>query len=867
MTASQGTSAPMDRVRALLDTLRARMPHTLAAYHPAKIAQWGIARKIRASLVVCGIGLLVIGLAYWRASAGVERAARIFDAHQSQAALSGRLSEQVAEARRLQTVYAARQGEDDRKALQQAHEQLLATLAQLQQQAAGQSVAVQVADVATKVKAFAEGIASLNQRVDEMGSGDASLRAQLQARADSIDPAVDAAGRPALAASWQKMRRFESQFLLTGDASQTDKVSEQKMPFDLALEAARLPATDTAALRDGMEAYQQALLAYTAARIGLDVEAQALEGTAAEITPALGALSQAQAASLEAARERQQSQRRWMTGLFAVIWLIVAGVVVAVLLLVLKAVRQPIEDTLRFADDIADDRLQTELRIHNPHDEIGQLAHRLRDMQVRLRGRFEAERAAARDNERARQALDSVQTGLLLLDGEGRVGYANRALGQALALPDDLMGAPATRLHPAFGALQRQLEAGDAAHAQEIELGGTRYVLAASPIVVEGQRLGAAVEWRSRALELVVEGEIAALVDGAARGELDGRVPLQDKQGFVRTLSLSINHLLDTFQDKLDAIQHLLAALAQGDLRVRMEGEFAGVFARMRDDANAMVAQLSAIVLDIQSAAGTLNEAAMAIAAGNGDVSAHTQAQAASLRDTAGAMEEITAIVRQNADAAQQADRLVADAVSVAASGGEVVEGVVGTMREIDTASRRIGEIVAVIDGIAFQTNLLALNAAVEAARAGEQGRGFAVVAGEVRNLAQRSADAARQIKTLVGASVERVAEGSAQAHRAGETMGQIMGRIGGVARLMADISGGSRSQAGGIEEINAGIGRMEQTTQRNAALVEEATEAAHAMQAQATALTEAVAVFRVRAGTPAANPRAGGRRTTPALP
>lgn len=851
MTVSPGTSAPLDRMRARLDALRARMPHTLAAYRPAKIAQWGIARKIRAALVVSGIGLVVIGLAYWRASAGVEGAARIFDAHQSQAALTGHLSEQVAEARRLQTVYAARQGDADRKALQQAHAQLLATLSQLQKSSAGQAVAARVGEVAAKVKAFADGIASLHQRVDEMGSGDASLRAQLQAKAEAIDPALEAAARPALAASWQKMRRYESQFLLSGDASLTDKVSEQKMPFDLALEAAQLPPADTAALRDGMEVYQQALLAYTAARIGLDVEAQALEGTAAEITPALAALAQAQAASLEAASQRQQSQRRWMTGLFVVIWLMVAGVVVAVLLLILKAVRQPIEDTLRFADDIAEDRLQTELRIHNPHDEIGQLAHRLRDMQARLRDRFEAERAAARDNERARQALDSVQTGLLLLDAEGRIGYANRALVAALDLPAACVGTPASALHPAFGAMQRRLEAGQGDE-QEIELAATRYVLAASPIVVEGQRLGAAVEWRSRALELVVEGEIAALVDGAARGELGGRIPLQDKQGFVRTLSSSINHLLATFQDKLDAIQALLAALAQGDLRVRMEGEFAGVFARMRDDANATVAQLSAIVRDIQQAATTLSEAAAGIAAGNGDVSAHTQAQAASLRDTAVAMDEITAIVRQNADAAQQADRLVADAVAVASSGGEVVEGVVGTMREIDAASRRIGEIVAVIDGIAFQTNLLALNAAVEAARAGEQGRGFAVVAGEVRNLAQRSADAARQIKTLVAASVERVAAGSAQAHKAGETMGRIMGRISGVADLMADISGGSRSQAGGIEEINAGIGRMEQTTQRNAALVEEATEAAHAMQAQATALTEAVAVFRLRAHKPA---------------
>ncbi|RXD66725.1 methyl-accepting chemotaxis protein, partial [Xanthomonas perforans] len=211
-------------------------------------------------------------------------------------------------------------------------------------------------------------------------------------------------------------------------------------------------------------------------------------------------------------------------------------------------------------------------------------------------------------------------------------------------------------------------------------------------------------------------------------------------------------------------------------------------------------------------------------------------------------MEELTSTVKQNAESARQANQLAIGAASVASQGGEIVSKVVGTMSGIEASSKKIADIISVIDGIAFQTNILALNAAVEAARAGEQGRGFAVVASEVRTLAQRSSGAAKEIKDLIDDSVQRVAEGSVLVHSAGTTMGEIVASVQRVTDIMGEISAASQEQSAGIEQVNQTVTSMDETTQQNAALVEEATAAARAMEEQAQQLTEAVALFRLSA-------------------
>jgi methyl-accepting chemotaxis protein len=286
--------------------------------------------------------------------------------------------------------------------------------------------------------------------------------------------------------------------------------------------------------------------------------------------------------------------------------------------------------------------------------------------------------------------------------------------------------------------------------------------------------------------------------------------------------------------------------VAAGDLAsqidVRSDDEVGQLSAALRE----MNESLASIVADVRGSTHTIEQASTEIAEGNHDLSQRTESQASSLQETAASMEQLLGTVRQNADNARQANQLVLSASGVAGRGGNAVEQVVSKMESINASSRKVVDIIGVIDGIAFQTNILALNAAVEAARAGEQGRGFAVVAGEVRTLAQRSAAAARQIKSLIAESVDEVDAGARLADEAGRTMRDVVAGVRRVADIMAEISAASAEQVAGIEQVNSAISEMDRSTQQNAALVEQAAAAAAAMREQARQLSAAVGVFRI---------------------
>ena len=286
--------------------------------------------------------------------------------------------------------------------------------------------------------------------------------------------------------------------------------------------------------------------------------------------------------------------------------------------------------------------------------------------------------------------------------------------------------------------------------------------------------------------------------------------------------------------------------VADGDLTAQIDASAKDETGQLLQALKDMNTSLLNIVSEVRTGTDSIATSSTEIAAGNQDLSSRTEEQAGSLEETASSMEELTSTVKQNADNARQANQLAASAAQVAVKGGEVVAQVVGTMESINASSNKIVDIISVIDGIAFQTNILALNAAVEAARAGEQGRGFAVVASEVRNLAQRSASAAKEIKTLIGTSVEQVNAGSMLVAQAGSTMNDIVDSVQRVSDIITEITAASSEQSVGIDEINRAIGQMDAVTQQNAALVEESAAAAESMQHQAHNLAQVVSVFKL---------------------
>ncbi|MCC7682635.1 methyl-accepting chemotaxis protein [Janthinobacterium sp. FW305-128] len=307
--------------------------------------------------------------------------------------------------------------------------------------------------------------------------------------------------------------------------------------------------------------------------------------------------------------------------------------------------------------------------------------------------------------------------------------------------------------------------------------------------------------------------------------------------------------------------------VADGDLTAQIDASAKDETGQLLQALKDMNTSLLNIVSEVRTGTDSIATSSTEIAAGNQDLSSRTEEQAGSLEETASSMEELTSTVKQNADNARQANQLAASAAQVAVKGGEVVAQVVGTMESINASSNKIVDIISVIDGIAFQTNILALNAAVEAARAGEQGRGFAVVASEVRNLAQRSASAAKEIKTLIGASVEQVNAGSMLVAQAGSTMNDIVDSVQRVSDIITEITAASSEQSVGIDEINRAIGQMDAVTQQNAALVEESAAAAESMQHQAHNLAQVVSVFKLNGQQASVSGLKGAKRPAAKVP
>jgi len=511
---------------------------------------------------------------------------------------------------------------------------------------------------------------------------------------------------------------------------------------------------------------------------------------------------------------------------------------------VLRTLTEPFKTTLKIADlifsliatpwlSVSGSRLGTIVEWQDITDSVA---------------KAEAEKREAEENLRVRRALDRVATNTMIADAGNIIIYMNEAVLNMMKaaesdlrkdLPNfnssNLIGQNIDVFHKNPAHQRNMLAKLSSTYSTEIYVGGRTFGLVANPIFTpENERIGTVVEWEDRTAEVAIEKEIAGLVAAAGNGDLEARVEEAGKQGFFLRLAQGLNSLVSIVDDAVKDTGNMLDAMANGDLSKRIEQEYQGSFDKLKRDANATADKLTEVINRINTSATLVASGAEEISQGNADLSQRTEEQASSLEETASSMEEMTSTVRQNADNAKEVNELAEETRTKAQKGGEVVNRAVTSMSAINESSKKIADIISVIDEIAFQTNLLALNAAVEAARAGEQGRGFAVVAGEVRNLAQRSAAAAKEIKELIRDSVGKVEDGTLLVNESGSTLQEIVTAVQRVTAMISDIAQASEEQSSGIEQVNKAIAQMDEMTQQNAALVEEASAAGESMAEQA---------------------------------
>jgi methyl-accepting chemotaxis protein len=491
---------------------------------------------------------------------------------------------------------------------------------------------------------------------------------------------------------------------------------------------------------------------------------------------------------------------------------VVLGVVLA--LAVAKAVAARLGVASAALGAIADGKLDLVIQTHG-RDEIGLLMVGLSDLQGKLRARLARDCEAATTTAHLRSALDQSSARIMVTNVANEITYVNEAAqgmfrqqqAQVRTLltafdAGSLLGTNVNTLYRSPAGQSDLVGALARSEPTDIRFGSFVARVSGGPIVdAAGKRCGLVLEWLDRTQELQAEGEVDAVVKGAIDGDLTRRLAITGKTAFYVSLSNGLNRLLDNMCD---------------------------------------------LIGNIRTVSGEVRRGAEEISAGNANLSQRTEEQSTSLEETASSMEEMTSTVKQNADNAAEANQLAAAARAQAESGGAVVGTAVQAMAAINGSSRKIADIIGVIDEIAFQTNLLALNAAVEAARAGEQGRGFAVVASEVRSLAGRSASAAKEIKELIHDSVAKVEDGSALVVRSGESLDQIVTAVKKVSDIVAEIAAASREQSSGIEQVNRAVMQMDEVTQQNAALVEQAAAASQSMADQARALGDTLVRYRL---------------------
>ena len=485
----------------------------------------------------------------------------------------------------------------------------------------------------------------------------------------------------------------------------------------------------------------------------------------------------------------------------------------------------------------------------------------MRAMQVNLGNNLESTQRLLDEAARVQSALNTATANVMVADPHNNIVFMNEALYKMLksreaqlreALPDfdaqNIIGQNVDIFHRHPEHQQKMIAALTQTHVAQIRVAGLTMRLTMAPVLAsDGRRLGTVVEWLDMTQQLAIESQINTLIDSASKGNLNQSLTTQGLDGFYLLLGERINRLMQRLHEALSDVSRVAISLSEGDLTQQLEGEYEGDLRLLRDALNQSIVRLGDTVAEVMQASEHIKTATTEVAQGSLDLSQRTQEQAASLEQTAASMEQMTATVKQNTDAALEASDLAAQARAKAHDGGQVVHKAKEAMHEITQSSEKISAIILLIDAIAFQTNLLALNAAVEAARAGEHGRGFAVVAGEVRSLAQKSAEASREIKGLIESSTQSVSLGAQYVEQTVASLGEINEAIRKVNDIVSEIASASKEQATGIQQVNQAIMQMDSVTQQNAALVEQTSAAADSMQTQAEDLNEVMSFFEVQ--------------------
>ncbi|MCY7295373.1 methyl-accepting chemotaxis protein [Alteromonas sp. a30] len=465
----------------------------------------------------------------------------------------------------------------------------------------------------------------------------------------------------------------------------------------------------------------------------------------------------------------------------------------------------------------------------------------------------------AQENVRIRVALNNVTTNVMVADNQNNIVYINQSVLAMLRNaasdlrkdlphfdPDNLIGKNVDIFHKNPEHQKSLLSRLESTYQAQISVGGRAFNLIANPVKDNrGERLGTVVEWSDITSQINIQEEVERLVKDVSIGHLGSLIDTGNKEGFFLTISEGLNNLSQTINAFIKDISATVKKLSEGELTCKIVNHYQGNFGEVSAALNNTIDKLNDILTSIKRSTDSIRSSNHEISIGNDQLSSRTEKQASNLEETAASLEELTSNVRNTADNASTANKAASSAKQQAQIGESIVSEAVQSMSAITDSSNKIVEIISVIDDIAFQTNLLALNASVEAARAGEQGRGFAVVANEVRNLAQRSAISAKEIKELIDVSSDRVSTGSEQVNKCGESLKDILNHVEELTTLISDIANSTNEQAAGIGQVNQAVAELDDITQQNAALAEEASSASQSSVQQADEMVDIVSFFR----------------------